>query len=491
MTSATGVDLPAANRSATTALDNLLRAAAAAFPALENAAAEADRRRPGEALVRFEATRASLPAPQRVDAAAWLVRAASERLVYADASGRETPLAECMKPGGAPLPTTTEVSGAGRALQPSVEYGGKRYVGNDLLALAETMANRCEVTRATVDALSWVARQPAIDLSSEKFVVMGGAAEIAPTALLLEAGATVLFLDVCDAARWAAERRVGSGTMVYAKERADLLARPREIAATIAEFADGAPVHIGAFAYRGGQNMEWRLAAAMNAIIRALDPAIVRSVGMAVSPTAPAQASPEDAAEAARRLARPSIGDRLWRSIGVQQPSLLERDGVAWPRTVVAMQGASYLAAQYIEKRLAAEVYGTRGTRPGERRPVRVSANVAGITRTKSMDIPLFQAGFVGAEALGVRSYAPETTRAISGLVYLENLLNPSSIAALPDPSVDENERARRIHATQIHGGLFAYPWATDGTMIRAGLIGLAKRPALVPGVVRSLLRGK
>ena len=119
--------------------------------------------------------------------------------------------------------------------------------------------------------------------------------------------------------------------------------------------------------------------------------------------------------------------------------------------------------------------------RVGERRPVRVSANVAGITRTGSMDIPLFQAGFVGAEALGVRSYAPETMRAISGLVYLENLLDPSSIAALPDPSVDENERARRLHATQIHGGSFAYPYATDGALLRAGLIGLAQAPGARP----------
>ena len=129
--------------------------------------------------------------------------------------------------------------------------------------------------------------------------------------------------------------------------------------------------------------------------------------------------------------------------------------------------------------------------RVGERRPVRVSANVAGITRTGSMDIPHFQAGFVGAEALGVRSDAPDTMRAISGLVCVENLLDPTSIAALPDPSVDENERARRLHATEIHGGSFAYAYAIDGTLIRAGLIGLARRPALVPGVARSVLRAQ
>jgi hypothetical protein len=75
--------------------------------------------------------------------------------------------------------------------------------------------------------------------------------------------------------------------------------------------------------------------------------------------------------------------------------------------------------------------------------------------------------------------------------VYLENLLNPASIAAPGTAEVDENERARRIHATQIHGGLFAYPYAIDATMVRAGMIGLAKNPRLIPGVARSVIRGK
>lgn len=486
-----GIDLPAANRSATAALGTILRSAAAASPALAQAVGRVDRKNLGESLVRFEALRASLPAPQRVDIAERLVRAAADHLVYATEDGREVPLPEAMQSAASPLPLTSRAFGSGRGLLPAVRQSGAIHSGADLERFADSLAARRELSGPAADALRWVSRQASIDLAGEKFVVMGAAAEIAPTELLLAAGATVLFIDVYDGAKWAADRGVRDGALVFATSGADLLVQPREIAASIAAFADGAPVHVGAYAYRGGHNREWRLAAAMNAIIRALDPAILKSVAMAVSPTAPAQASPEDAAEAKRRLASPSVADRLWRSIGVQRPALYEHAGAAWPRTVVAMQGASYLAAQYLEKRLAAEVYGTRGVRAGERRPVRVSANVAGITRTGSMDIPLFQAGFVGAEALGVRSYSPEATRTISGLVYLENLLNPASIAALPGAEVDENERARRIHATQIHGGLFAYPYATDGTMIRAGLVGLAKRPALIPGVVGSLVRRK
>ena len=486
-----GVDLPAANRRASAAFAAILRDTAERFPALGPAIGRLNRKRLGDSLVRFEALRACLPAPKRVDAAESLVQAAAGHMVYADGDGRETPLPDYMSGTASPLRLTTKTCGAGGALKPKIVRGGATSTGAEIVRLAESMAARHELSRPAVDALAWIARQGAIDLSGEKFVVMGAAAEIAPTELLLEAGATVLFVDVQDGAAWAAARGIGNGTLVFVPGGADLVSQPREIAATIAAFAGGSPVHVGAFAYRGGQNMEWRLAAAMNAIVRALGPGIVASVAMAISPTSPAQASAEDAAEAARRLAQPSVADRFWRAIGVQRPSHHEQGGEAWPRTVVGMQGTSYLAAQYFEKRLAAEIYGTRGPRPGERRPVRVSANVAGITRTGSMDIPLFQAGFVGASALGVQSYAAETTRALSGLVYLENLLNPASIAAPAAAHADENEHARRLHATQIHGGLFAYPYAIDATMVRAGLIGLAKNPALIPGVVRSIVRGK
>ncbi|MCX7892449.1 MAG: hypothetical protein N2544_08820 [Burkholderiales bacterium] len=477
----TGVDLPAATKSATALVAKLVRAAGDAFPALAEAAGGLDGKRLGESVVRFEAARAALPAPQRVDAAAFLARTAARALVYADA--RETPLAEYMQAAAPPLAVERRTFGA-RTLRPSVPLGDAAHAGADIVRLAEAMAARHELTRPAHDALAWIARRREIDLSRERFAIMGAAAEIAPTELLLAGGATVLFLDVNDAAAWAAAHGVSAGTLVSVKGGADLLRQPREIAATIAAFADGAPVHVGAFAYRGGGNREWRLAAAMNAIVRALDPKIVKSVGMAVSPTAPAQASEEDAAESLRRYARPSVADRVWRAIGVAPPALVVHGGAAFPRAVVAMQGSSYLAAQYLEKRLAAEVYATRGLAGDGAGPMRVSANVAGITRTASMDIPLFRAAFSGAEALGVASYAPRTTRALFGLIYLENLLNPASLAA---PGGSEDERARRVHATQVHGGLYAFPYAIDPTMPRAALVGLARNPALIPAVLRSL----
>ena len=73
------------------------------------------------------------------------------------------------------------------------------------------------------------------------------------------------------------------------------------------------------------------------------------------------------------------------------------------PRIVVALQGASYQAAQYVEKLCAAERWAAV---PGRR--FTVSANVAGISRTRSLSHPLFEAAYAGATAFGVETFVPE-----------------------------------------------------------------------------------
>src|SRR5512139_2544451 len=115
-----GVDLPAANRSASTAFGGILRHTAEQFPALGAAIGRLDRKHFGESLVRFEALRASLPAPKRVDAAELLVQSAAGHMVYADGDGRETPLPEYMRGNASPLRLTTNAYPAGGALKPKI-----------------------------------------------------------------------------------------------------------------------------------------------------------------------------------------------------------------------------------------------------------------------------------------------------------------------------------------------------------------------------------
>ncbi|MGH7288984.1 MAG: hypothetical protein ACREI8_13295, partial [Myxococcota bacterium] len=138
------------------------------------------------------------------------------------------------------------------------------------------------------------------------------------------------------------------------------------------------------------------------------------------------------------------------------------------------LQGASYQAAQYLEKVLAAERWLT-----AEGRRFSVSANVAAISQTRSLSHPLFEAAYAGASAFGVETFAPETTRALSGLLMLHDLLNPDAPGAVGRTS------APALFAQRFHGGFHVVPSAMDPSLRVAALIGLARRPSLLAKLVR------
>lgn len=259
------------------------------------------------------------------------------------------------------------------------------------------------------------------------------------------------------------------------------------MAATLRAFAADEPVDVGLYAYAAGRGREWRLTAAMNAIVDSLPAGSLRSVAMLVSPTTPvAQRSDTLRASDLRHAERP-----LWQR-GLETAGLLAAPHVGEGdarvlRNVVSVQGAGYQAAQYIGKTLAAERWATSGP-SGQGGPVMVSANVAAITMTRSLRHPVFEAGFAGAAAFGVETFEPDTTRALNGLLLIHDLLNPEAPGAVPGASESPEERARDLLAQQVHVGLFAMSSDLE-SMIRIGaLIGLARRPGLVPGFVRSLL---
>ena len=487
---ATAVDLPPSHRRASAALIEVVRRGAGRVPALADAAGALRREALGETLVRFEAERAALPDAQRLAVARAIVEASAGLMQWTAADGAVLPLAQSLDADAAlaraaGVALRRQAFGAG-GLVPQVPWHDGIVRGRALASLADAMLAHYKASQAVVNAMHWLAEQPALDLSGERFVVMGAGAELAPTELLLRGGAEVLFVDLAPPERWLARVAPSGGTLAWPERPIDLLADPGAALSTILAFADGRPVHLGLFGYAGGANREWRLAAAMNAIVRAMPAEFVQSIGLYVSPTAPAQAGDGDAALALARARHPSFGERAWRAAGVIRPGTLTVAGRHWPRSVVAMQGASYLAAQYVEKRLAAEVFALCGLAPAPARPV-VSAQVAGVTRTASMDIPAFNAALVGAAVLGVESYPPATTRWLSGLLYLENLLNPASRARVAGDGTPGD--VDRMHAMQVHGGLYAHPWAIDGALKRAAVIGLRHRPSLIPALLRGARR--
>ncbi len=464
--------LLAPGTSAMTLLHSLLREAADAFPQAFTAAglapeAAAFRRGyPGQ-MPHFEAARVA--SPQRHEIARHICTGLQKQIMWGRADQHQ-PLAEALRQPVAPLTLENHSFSGQPGWQPVVVYRGQRWPAEHLGDLGAQLVQRGMISGQAGEALAWVCNQPlatgSLDLRGRRIAVLGGGAEMAPTRFWLEAGAEVLWLDTVPPPREWRQAEGMAGRLYWPQGNADLLTQPREILATLLEFAGDTGLDLGLYAYAPGQARELRLTAVMNALVDALPPELVRSVTLLVSPTTPTALAPGDLAAAeARRRARPAWEAAL---AGV---GLLGRGGgsvrletSAATRTVVAIQGASYQAAQYLCKVLMAECW-TTGSQP-----LRVSANTAAITRTRSLSHPVFAAAFLGAGAFGVESMAPRQSRRLNGLLAIRDWLHPE----LPEPG-----------AVRVHGGIHTLPYALEPALRVAAAFGFARSPRLLRGLLR------
>jgi hypothetical protein len=465
---------------------HVLRQAVDAFPnALKNAELPSDaksfKRDYRDALVRFEAARVA--SVERVEIARLIANRTQEELAYAGEQG-SVALSEHMALPAEAGALRTEAGSGTPGLIPTVMFEGKPYVRREIIGLSERMVEQHQMTHAALKAVRFIIelieeRGGTLDLRGERFAILGAGAELAPTSLLLRAGARVLWVDVADASS-RLSRADMCGELVVSDDARDLLRAPAKVAAALTRFADSGPVHVGMFAYAAGASREWRLGAAMNAVVRHLPPSLVRSIAMLVSPTMPASVQPEDLAAAREKLPRAPTWQNAARSIGLlPTPGQLENDGACVARAIVSIQGLSYQAAQYVSKVAAAETYAVYGTHAtnGHVAPVMVSANVAGITNTRSLAHPLFQAAFIGAPRFGVRIFEPATTRALSGLLILSDLLNPNAPGNPSAFAGSPRDKARALHSQQVHGGIYSLPYQLEAAIRVAAVVGMAQRP--------------
>jgi hypothetical protein len=475
-----GVRLPS-GASASSALFRLLQEAHGRFPSLAAVplpeSSKQFRRSFPEVLVRFEAAR--LASAERSAIAAFLVEASHDALL-AGAADAGRPLSEVV--GVAAEPTATDVvplAGTAR-LAPAIPYRGELHRGAALGTLVEDLTERDLLGASAQAALRWLLDHALdeageLDLGERRFALLGAGAELAPTTLLLEAGAEVLWIDRAAPPETLAKDSALSGRLRLPRAPIDLLEQPEVAVATLARFAEAGPIDLGLYAYAPGAGREWRLEAAMNAIVDALPQDAIRSVSLLVSPTAPLPLGPgERAARERRYLARPAWYRALDRLGLLGSDAPVRVDDVEVPRLVVALQGASYQAAQYLEKVLAAERWLAR---PG--RGFSVSANVAGISRTRSLSHPLFEAAYAGAASFGVETFQPETTRALNGLLTLHDLLNAHAPGAAGATDADA------LLGQRFHGGFHVVPNAVDPSLRVAAGIGLVKQPALLGRLLR------
>lgn len=450
----------------------------------------------GDVLVRFEAARAA--SPRRVEIARSIRTAAAGRLRFVDEAGAR-PFAEVLASTerADPLPVTTWKTGGPGVLTPSVRARPSAvriptpitYTGDALIAwLAEARRQRV-LTGAVQDALTRLVtratRDGGLSLRGQKFALLGAGAELAPTELLLAAGAEVLWIDLRPPPDlWRSATHLG-GTLVVPTEPANLLASPDRIAATLRAFAGDDAIHVGMYAYAGGESQEFRLTASMNGIVRALPRASVRSVSLLISPTTPMVVDAEDAAESARRLASAPLWQRALARAGVLRQGQVRVGDAVVAASIVPIQGASYQAAQYVGKTLAAETYAHHGTVLGDDAdPLTVSANVAPITATRSLAHPVFEAGFLGAPAWNIFISEAETTRELNGLLAIHDVTDPEAPGASTRTYASAAARAHAISREQVHGGVYALPYGLDGGIRTAAVIGIGKKPSLIRGLV-------
>jgi hypothetical protein len=484
-----GVVLPSGH-TGSSLFHNVLRAAVERFPDELGAArlppqAQAFKRQYQELLPRFEAERAG--SARRVEIARFIVQSTQEALWFAS-NGKSAPLREYLARPGPAVALERRVLTGAVGLRAEVPFEGRMYRGREVLELSERLGREQMLTQAARDALRWIVLHieqsgGTLDLRGQRFAILGAGAELAPTRLLLQAGADVLWIDVAEPSQLLGNPGEYAGTLSYAAAGSDLLDDPAAVAAAIRRFGDDQAVHLGLFAYASGASREWRLCASMNAIVASLDPAGVASVSMLVSPTTAAHVQPDTAQEAGLRAqSRPFWQTALAKSRVLASGGYHQKDGIRVALASVSIQGLSYQAAQYISKLAAAETFAVFGTDlyGSTERPVTVSANVAGITATRSLQHPLFQAAFIGAPRFGVRIFQPATTRAINGLMILHDLLNPSAASAAQSNPGQPAKKAAELLSQQIHGGIYSMPYPLESAIRIAALIGMSSRPSVL-----------
>ncbi len=450
----------------------LLEEAIAAFPGAFGALPVPDGKefRTGFAplVTQFEALRTA--SSQRAAIAQHLHRRQLESFVF---RGEQTlPLLEAMRTLPAQQEPLAIEEGQGEAAREAiahVPYLGKDYKAQGIVSLVHDLQSRHGATPAAVKALEWIAAKAGesgqLDLSSMSFAVLGASAEIAPTEALLHGGARLLWIDVKEPPEALRKKNLS-----WVRGGADLLAQPGRIAKTIARFAEGDPkgkVHLVACAYAPGRGREWRLAVAMNAIAESVGERAA-SLSMLLSPTSPALIEPCDVEASRTRRARSPLWQKALARY-LREPQLRAGEATV-VKSIVPIQGPTYQAAQYLAKRIAAEAVATQTP------SLLVSANVMPITRTRSLQHPVFEAGFLGAPRFGVEIFDSPATRALGGLLMLHDLLNPESPAA----QSREPARAAELFRQQLHGGIFGLHHQLEQSINVAAVVGLGMKPGLL-----------
>ena len=481
-------------QSASSLFWNLLKCATDAFPEaflafrLPDDAVAFKRDYPA-LLTQFE--RCRIASLRSTEIATFLARESLNQLMFRSTQGDVT-LMQHLASSNQTLTLQASEPQAFSPWHPSIPFAGTLWAASDIVSLAALLKSQHWLSEEAAQTLSLIGQgitAEGIDLRGHRIAILGASAEMAPTAYFLQAGADILWVDQRPPPlAW--QKGAFPGRLHWAATPTDLLTHPEAALAAVKAFAEEGAVHLGLFAYAPGAMREFKLTGVMNAIVDAMPPNALASVGMLVSPTTPTRLGASDqAASDAWWTSRPWWMTAL-RALGLLKPQSSLQGPHPVSDSVVTIQGASYQAAQYLGKTLMAETWeaervarlqaqppsgGTPSTSEAkeavsltEGTGFRVSANTAPITQTRSLAHPVFAAAFQGARTLGVETFLPEFSQQVGGLLWMHDWMRSESNSAIRQ---------------RVHGGIHPMPYQLQSALYVAAAIGFARRPLLLKGL--------
>ena len=383
--------------------------------------------------------------------------------------------------------TTTRAAGISKAgpAPIAVPCGGQVLAGDALRRQLDRWEADGVLEPSCAQALWRVQANPDwLDLSDQRFALLGAQAEMSPLAYLLRWRATVYAVDLprADIAqRMMRLAHAGNGTLCLPSRGgdqpagADLIRDTPEIAAWLRE-VEG-PLTVGAYAYLDGAQ-HVRVAAAMDAI-----QAEVAAHGgdltlaMLGTPT-DAYAVPADMLQAAHaryaarglaaRIAHLASFGRAFARNGVPLTGAPARDAAAPAGIVdalVVQQGPNYVLAKRLQhwRALVARAQG-----------MRVSFHVAPPALTGSvLKNRLIAAAYRAADRFGAQAFEPATAAALMAALLVHDLRHPQAPA---QPQVVLAHPLRLLTEAACHGGLWRMPYAARSALPLAAAVGMLRR---------------
>lgn len=389
---------------------------------------------------------------------------------------------------------TVEGEGGPRPDGLRVSYRGRVLSDDALRAQLRDWVDRGIVEPSFAEAIELVIATPDwLDLTDQRFVLLGAGAEMGPLESLCAWGAEVVVVDRPRPPIWEsilAAVRAGTGRAhvpVAADAPQDDLARVAgvdlitavpEVAAWLREFEG--PVTIGNYVYAdGATNVQVSMAVDALILDRGVRDPDTRLAVLA-TPTdvfavpeevvADAQRRHGDASGAWPRVARTISRDNLYvpnYEDGVVTTTSGRRAGIA--DALVAQQGPNYVLAKRLHR------WRARAMRAAGHR---TSINVAPATSTRSVTKNrVLAAAYRGADRFGVEVFAPDTSNTLMAALLVHDLRNDKSSAS---PEVALDHPLDLLAEGAAHAGLWRMPYAPRTVLPLAVVRGLL-RPERTP----------